>query len=384
VSDWHRFSGPSYLFASGQLGFQTANTIRGDALPDFGSFQDLTPNGVVQMHLQSAYIDEDGVAANVGRLHMEIKRISVVPINPDPTEKARLDAMSGVGRRFGTPFTTETSFDGTTADANPIIHEGNTYVLNETDQLQRFNQSGFTNLIINTDDDDQLGGFGAWQDPHYQTFDGTQASLEVRAKLTAPLDANHADMIGVVINDLDGNDLAAGQGGEEYRYNIDLNQFNQTTFTTISIPLSAFDQRQVAFETANDGDLSLADFNLYYLGVVVDQGTPGNSVPEQVIDLELEYIRIVTPPAGLPGDYNNDHKVDAADYTVWRDKLGSGTSLPFNDDTPGVGPDDYTRWKTHFGQMGGAGAVTAVPEPATALLLLAATGAMACLRRRAT
>ena len=122
------------------------------------------------MHLQSAYIDSDGATENVGRLHLEIKRISIVPINPDPTEKARLDAMSGVGRRFGTPFTTASSPDGTTAIDNPLIHEGTEYVIRETTQLQRFNQSGFTNLIINTDDDDQLGGFGIWQDPGLSDF----------------------------------------------------------------------------------------------------------------------------------------------------------------------------------------------------------------------
>ena len=50
-----------------------------------------------------------------------------------------------------------------------------------------------------------------------------------------------------------------------------------------------------------------------------------------------------------PGDYNQNGIVDAADYTVWRDNLGSGTSLP-NDGTPGVGHDDYVRWKIHFGE----------------------------------
>ena len=58
--------------------------------------------------------------------------------------------------------------------------------------------------------------------------------------------------------------------------------------------------------------------------------------------------------AAIPGDYNQNGIVDAADYTVWRNNLGSGTSLP-NDDTPGVGQDDYTRWKTHFGQTAGSG-----------------------------
>ena len=55
-------------------------------------------------------------------------------------------------------------------------------------------------------------------------------------------------------------------------------------------------------------------------------------------------------PVGLPGDYNQDHVVNAADYTVWRNNLGSGTSLP-NDSSAGVGPDDYDRWKTNFGQV---------------------------------
>jgi hypothetical protein len=51
---------------------------------------------------------------------------------------------------------------------------------------------------------------------------------------------------------------------------------------------------------------------------------------------------IIVSQINLPGDYNLDNVVDAADYVVWRKNLGSGTSLP-NDDTDGVGQDDYTR-----------------------------------------
>jgi glucose/arabinose dehydrogenase len=51
----------------------------------------------------------------------------------------------------------------------------------------------------------------------------------------------------------------------------------------------------------------------------------------------------------LPGDYNNNGKVDAADYTVWRDHLGMEAVLP-NDPTPGmIDPEDYDTWKDHFG-----------------------------------
>ncbi len=51
----------------------------------------------------------------------------------------------------------------------------------------------------------------------------------------------------------------------------------------------------------------------------------------------------------LPGDYNADGAVNAADYTVWRDHLGDSTVLP-NDTTPGtVTEADYGVWKRDFG-----------------------------------
>ena len=88
---------------------------------------------------------------------------------------------------------------------------------------------------------------------------------------------------------------------------------------------------------------------------------------------------------GTPGDYNGDGKVDAADYTVWRDHLGSVSSLPFNDSTPGVDQNDYTVWKQNFGAGSGSGAssASAVPEPC-GLVLLAIGGLLAISLRRRT
>jgi hypothetical protein len=91
----------------------------------------------------------------------------------------------------------------------------------------------------------------------------------------------------------------------------------------------------------------------------------------------------------LPGDYNQNGTVDSADYVVWRNNLGSGTSLP-NDTTPGVGQDDYTRWRTNFGQTLAAGAATstaasnlaAVPEPGFLNLSLLAISMLAMNRFR--
>ena len=84
---------------------------------------------------------------------------------------------------------------------------------------------------------------------------------------------------------------------------------------------------------------------------------------------------------GTPGDYNGDGKVDAADYTVWRDHLGSASSLPFNDATPGVDQGDYTVWKQNYGAGSGSGAASAAPEP-SGLTLLALGGLLAAVFRR--
>ena len=76
-----------------------------------------------------------------------------------------------------------------------------------------------------------------------------------------------------------------------------------------------------------------------------------------------------------PGDYNRDGAVDAADYTVWRNTMGSNTDLRANGDDTGesagvVDEADYRFWKAHFGESGGgASAVISVPEPAAAGLL---------------
>jgi autotransporter-associated beta strand protein len=87
----------------------------------------------------------------------------------------------------------------------------------------------------------------------------------------------------------------------------------------------------------------------------------------------LNVTTFVAPP--LWGDYNEDGTVDSGDYVVWRDSLGGETALP-NDDTPGIGEDDYARWVLNFGNsnFGGGGAANsiAVPEPSAWCLLLTA------------
>ena len=88
----------------------------------------------------------------------------------------------------------------------------------------------------------------------------------------------------------------------------------------------------------------------------------------------------------LQGDYNDNGVVDAADYTVWLDNLGSTNVLP-NDPIGGdIGQAHYDQWKNNFGSTAGSGSVSvgAVPEPNAVILLVTAVGlvtAGACLTR---
>lgn len=76
--------------------------------------------------------------------------------------------------------------------------------------------------------------------------------------------------------------------------------------------------------------------------------------------------------AGLTGDYNGNGKVDAGDYVVWRNTLGSTTDRRADGNLNGVvDAGDYNLWKQYFGQ-GAASALLepAVPEPTGAVYIL--------------
>ena len=91
----------------------------------------------------------------------------------------------------------------------------------------------------------------------------------------------------------------------------------------------------------------------------------------------------------LPGDYNHNGTVDAADYVVWRktlDQTGFGLAADGNGNDL-IDQGDFVVWRDHFGQTAGNGvganANTAVPEPSTLLLTLLGSAAGTWLRRRA-
>ena len=76
--------------------------------------------------------------------------------------------------------------------------------------------------------------------------------------------------------------------------------------------------------------------------------------------------------AGLPGDYNRDGAVDAADYVIWRKSNGqTGWGLAADSDLNGrIDGADFDFWMSRFGLSSGSGSAATIPEATTIMLIL--------------
>jgi hypothetical protein len=84
------------------------------------------------------------------------------------------------------------------------------------------------------------------------------------------------------------------------------------------------------------------------------------------------------------GDYNGNGVVDAADYAMWSDTLGSITNLAADGDGNGsIGAGDYHVWRANFGRssVAGGGTSFAIPEPAAIVLALTSLPMLALQRQ---
>jgi GH35 family endo-1,4-beta-xylanase len=110
------------------------------------------------------------------------------------------------------------------------------------------------------------------------------------------------------------------------------------------------------------------------------------TVDGQLFDLDLTKGETLYSLVVAPGDYNGDGTVNAGDYTVWRNTLGSTEDLRADGNGDRLVDDaDYAIWRSYFGTSYGSGsgqASATVPEPASDVLLLLAVVSAAGLRSR--
>ncbi len=135
--------------------------------------------------------------------------------------------------------------------------------------------------------------------------------------------------------------------------------------------------------TTNSADLELlytevgtssTEYDLNHDGIV-------NGADAQLLVLEL--VRT------MPGDYNLDGTVNAADYTVWRDSLGNGNLVADGDFDGDVDADDYQMWATSYGFVRSGissssflQSSVSVPEPTSLMLLATFTLCFGTRRKR--
>ena len=134
-----------------------------------------------------------------------------------------------------------------------------------------------------------------------------------------------------------------------------------------------------------------ADVNGHYglrWGPADDPPQPDPMTSWRLIDqaaVARAYLSLSQIRRGLPGDFNLDGVVDAADYTVWRDSVGTSVlHLPNAYGAGEVGIEQYELWRQAYGNSleSAAGPAQSVPEPTCSIVVAIGFGWWGLARRR--
>ncbi|QDV80478.1 hypothetical protein [Botrimarina mediterranea] len=140
-------------------------------------------------------------------------------------------------------------------------------------------------------------------------------------------------------------DVVAAVGADELDFSISTSGSITGAFAGVAAALSA----------GLSYDLSLDTSTLGLRSGMLTISSLSQAAENSLVQVPISFEVIA---AALAGDYNNDGRVDAADYTVWRD---------------GNSPDDtqagYDVWAANYGAS--IPQSTSVPEPTSVLMMLA-------------
>lgn len=134
-------------------------------------------------------------------------------------------------------------------------------------------------------------------------------------------------------------------------------KFNQNIYHLYDSPPAAplkFFMTAGAINDGNGGTTMNALFARHGYDFTFTQANEGHSWGNWRAQLAGLLTALVGPPAQAPGDFNGDHTVDAADFTVWRDSLGQQISAGQGADgnrNGVVDAADELVWKSHFGAV---------------------------------
>jgi hypothetical protein len=96
--------------------------------------------------------------------------------------------------------------------------------------------------------------------------------------------------------------------------------------------------------------------------------TPGDTTLENTINTS---VRTNLGFGVATGDYTGDGKVDAADYTFWRDRQNQVVPVLTSADGNGDGVingGDWTVWRNNYGSVSAPSAAVSIPEPSAVIL----------------
>ncbi len=165
----------------------------------------------------------------------------------------------------------------------------------------------------------------------------------------------------------DNDDVILAASGLTLAYDTPNNPALNGAWTTFTVPLteSGWHVGSIAGAAANQSQFKNVLAAITDLRIRAEYQTGADTDYLDNVQLKAQ--------TSLPGDYNLNGVVDAADYVTWR--KGLGTTYTQN---------DYNVWRAFFGQTAGSGAgaiaSAAVPEPATLVMLIVGMLAMCSCR----